>query len=78
MKESKIQRLVSFFSSEKKKEAIKKDSMLWGFTCANCHKRSSIWEIGGVRYKAKGNPRSLIKCPGCGKKAMQRINKKEA
>ncbi|MDX2359733.1 MAG: hypothetical protein QNK23_02925 [Crocinitomicaceae bacterium] len=78
MKESKIQRLVGFFSSKSKKEAIKQESMLWGFTCENCKKRSSIWEIGGVRYKAKGNPRTMIKCPECGTKVMQRITKIEA
>ena len=75
MSESTIQRFVGLFASRKKKAEIKRQSMLWGFTCPTCKKRTSIWEIGGVRYKANGNPKKLIKCPGCGTKELQHINK---
>ena len=61
--------------SADRKEAIKKESMQWGFICKECKERSSIWEAGGMRYKAKGEPRIYIKCPKCGVKAMQKVTK---
>jgi hypothetical protein len=75
MKLSTAQKLVKFFSSKKKFEKIKQASLQWGFTCSTCNERSSIWEIGGIRYKAKGTPRTRIRCPKCDTIAMQRINK---
>ena len=74
---SRAQKFSKRFASEEKFEAMKQESLLWGFTCKNCSTWSSIWEIGGIRYKAKGNPRMRIKCPECGVKAMQKITKKE-
>lgn len=66
MKLSRSQRLMKLFSSKKRFEAIQKESMEWKFTCTSCNKETSVWDIGGVRYMAKGNPKMRIKCPKCG------------
>lgn len=58
-----------------KHEAIKKESNQWKFTCEACNKRSSIWEAGGIRYKAKGEPKMRIKCPKCGEKSVCKVTK---
>ena len=74
MKESRIQKFVGLFVSKRKKEVIKQESNRWGFVCASCGQRTGIWDAGGIRYKAKGNPSVYMKCPKCGKGAMQEIN----
>jgi len=56
-------------------EAIKKESNQWKFTCDKCHKKSSIWEAGGIRYKASGEPTMRIKCPKCGQKTTSKVTK---
>jgi len=73
---STAQKLVKFFSSKSTFEKMMEESKLYKFDC-DCGKTSSIWEIGGIRYKAIGNPTKLVKCPGCGKAAMRRIYKTE-
>ena len=62
-----------WFMSAKTKAAAEADSRRWGFTCSQCGVRSSIWDIGGIRYKAIGEPISLVKCPKCGHSGMHRI-----
>lgn len=66
MKLSRSQKIMRLFSSKKRFEAIKKESMEWNFSCPSCDKETSVWDIGGVRYMAKGNPKMRIQCPKCG------------
>lgn len=70
------QRLIRFFVSAATFQRMKEDSMRWVFVCASCQKESSIWEIGGIRYKAFGESRTGIMCPGCRKFAMQKLKYK--
>jgi len=46
--------------------SMERDSRAWKLTCPCGHTRS-IWEIGGIRWKAAGEPRKLLRCPACGK-----------
>lgn len=48
-------------------EDIKQESQQWVATCGHCQKTHSIWDIGGVRYKASGSFRALTRCPHCRK-----------
>ncbi|MEO6540956.1 MAG: hypothetical protein ABIN74_08210 [Ferruginibacter sp.] len=74
MKLSIAQKIIRFFTSRSLFEKMMEDSMRYRFTCS-CGKESSIWDIGGIRYKAAGKPSTGIKCPHCGKFAMQKIYK---
>jgi transposase-like protein len=65
MKLSVPQRIMKFFSSEKRFEAIKKESMEWQVECPECKAYTSIWDLGGVRYRDAGNPKMRLKCPKC-------------
>lgn len=76
MKLSTTQKIVKFFSSNTGFEKIMEESKRYRFDC-NCGKTSSIWDIGGIRYKAYGRPTTLVKCPHCGKIAMRKIYKAE-
>ena len=74
MKLSRVQKIIKFFTAASLFEKMMEDSKRYRFTC-KCGKESSIWEIGGIRYKAAGKPATGIKCPQCGKFAMQKIYK---
>ena len=41
-------------------------SKAWRAVCPNCGYSRSVWEMGGVMYKAAGTTRRLITCPNCG------------
>jgi hypothetical protein len=69
------QKFVRFFMSAKSFEKAKTESMEWKFDC-DCGNTFSIWDIGGIRYKAKGNPSKLVKCPKCLKSAFRKCEKK--
>lgn len=77
MKLSKTQKIAKFFSSKEKFAAMEEESKKWEFVCSSCTAKSNIWEIGGIRYKAKGEPRISVKCPKCGKVAVEKLVKLE-
>ncbi|MBK7122576.1 MAG: hypothetical protein IPH68_07005 [Chitinophagaceae bacterium] len=76
MKLSLAQKIIKLFSSGSAFEKMMADSMRYRFTCS-CGKETSIWDIGGIRYKAFGNPKTSARCTHCGKIAMRTIYKVE-
>lgn len=46
--------------------AIEAESRRWVMTCSTCGHETSVWEAGGVRWKAAGNPVRRHACPNCG------------
>ena len=77
MELSKSQKMFQKISSEEKFRKMMEESKQWKFTC-QCGEESSIWDVGGIRYKASGNPKIRLKCPHCQKTAMQKLYKAEA
>jgi transposase-like protein len=52
------------------------ESRSWMMKCPNCGAEQSVWDTGGIRWKASGNPRQMRRCPKCGTTALQTIYKK--
>ncbi len=69
------QRIILAFVSPERAADMEAHSRAWGFRCGNCNHRVSIWELGGIRYKAYGNSRALRRCRNCGKISWQRLSK---
>lgn len=44
---------------------LERESRSWIMTCSAGHERS-VWEAGGLRYRARGKPIKLAWCPQCG------------
>jgi hypothetical protein len=65
-----VQRLVTKFFPNAQIE-----SEDWMVRCT-CGKVRSVWELGGVRFKAKGNPHRLLKCPACGETTWHSVYRK--
>ena len=51
------------------------DSKLWKTDCTDCGHHSNVWDLGGMRWKAYGQPLTSFRCLGCGKIRMHRIHK---
>jgi len=58
-------------------DRVKSESQGWLATCS-CGRSTSIWDLGGVRYKASGEKRTMIRCEDCGVRSMHRVHLTEA
>ncbi|MFC1735583.1 hypothetical protein ACFL1X_05660 [Candidatus Hydrogenedentota bacterium] len=56
-------------------EAVKAGTRQWLMEC-KCGNKRDVWDEGGVRYKAVGEPRQYHLCPKCGKGTWHKIRKK--
>lgn len=45
--------------------SMEASSRKWLMRCQNCKFEKSVWEWGGVRWKAAGNPERKLLCPNC-------------
>ncbi len=57
-------------------ERMERESREWMARCPECGHRRSIWDLGGIRWKAAGNPRRFLTCAGCGVSAWHVVVKK--
>jgi predicted RNA-binding Zn-ribbon protein involved in translation (DUF1610 family) len=55
---------------------IERQSREWMVICPNCGFERSVWERGGVRYKAKGGQRVRTMCPSCGERGWHRLERR--
>jgi hypothetical protein len=47
-------------------------SRRWMMRC-RCGFERSIWDMGGIRWKARGTSRSYMRCLGCGERSWHTI-----
>ena len=58
---------LSFLGAEARAKA-EEESKHWMAECPHCHQKTSIWDLGGVRYKAAGDGSwAAYRCTHCGK-----------
>jgi hypothetical protein len=69
------QRLLTAVLPRSWAEDMRAESLRWMIRC-ECGFERSVWEVGGVRWKAKGNPRYLASCPQCGQKSWHSVYEK--
>lgn len=56
-------------------ESMEAHSRSWMVRCGRCGFARSIWEIGGIRWKAVGDQRTFLKCPQCGRRSWHRVTR---
>ena len=49
------------------------ESRKWMMQCQKCGHERSVWEAGGIRYKASGTVWRLGRCPQCLRMGMLRV-----
>ena len=55
--------------------AAEAESRAWLIVCPHCGFERSVWDTGGVRYRASGGGRVGMTCPRCGQAGWQKIVK---
>ncbi len=71
-----VQRFICRFLPVRWAEAMEMESRSWIVQCP-CGFARSVWDWGGVRYKATGSPRWRLPCPQCGKRTWHKVFKVE-
>lgn len=56
---------IMWFMSPATKAKAEAESRKWIATCPNCGHEVSIWDLGGLRYKAAGTPSRGMVCASC-------------
>ena len=69
-----IQRIVVAVLPRRWAESMEADSSSWMARCP-CGFARSIWEIGGIRWKAAGQPRQYLSCPQCGQRSWHTVTR---
>ncbi len=70
-----IQRFLTAVLPNAWAEDMRAESLTWMMRCT-CGYESSIWENGGIRWKAKGSPQRLWVCSQCGQRTRHTIYRK--
>lgn len=72
-----IQRFFTAIVPARIAAAMEAESRQWVLRCPNCGEGRSVWEAGGIRYKAYGSKRIRARCPTCGERKVLRLSKEE-
>lgn len=72
-----FQRLFTAIFPRSWAESMEADSRRWFMKCLKCGFEETYWELGGIRWKAKGNSRNYRRCPSCGERSWHQTYKKE-
>ena len=72
---SRMQRFFTRFAGTETAAAMEAHSRAWLVECPNCGHERSIWDLGGIRYKAVGNPRMRMRCPNCRQAGWHKVHK---
>ncbi len=76
MEHSFIQKLFKALLPQTTFADMEKESRVWMIQCEKCKYEKSIWEMGGVRWKAAGNPKKYRMCAICGERNWHTVYKK--
>ena len=58
-------------------ESIEAESRTWMMRCPNCEHEVSVWEAGGVRWKAAGRSKRLLRCQACDQVGMHLVYRRD-
>ncbi|MGH2829694.1 MAG: hypothetical protein ACRDJM_04355 [Actinomycetota bacterium] len=72
---SRMQRFVLGLMPRSKAAAAEAESRRWIMRCLACDAERSVWDAGGIRYKAAGTPRRKMRCHSCGNVAWHEIRR---
>jgi RNase P subunit RPR2 len=72
-----IQKLIISILPEQWSADIRAETKSWVLTCPNCGAVQSVWDLGGVRFKAASVGKSVLtKCAQCGQRHMMPMERK--
>jgi DNA-directed RNA polymerase subunit RPC12/RpoP len=65
---SRIQQLFTRFVPRSWAASMEEESRAWMVRCPHCGYERSVWDLGGIRWKASGKKRIWARCPHCGQR----------
>ncbi|HUN23251.1 MAG TPA: hypothetical protein PK299_08995 [Anaerolineales bacterium] len=71
-----IQKLMLAILPRQWGEDMMAESLQWRVRCS-CGYEYTVWDAGGIRWKAKGTPKLYRKCTHCGQTTWQTIYRAE-
>jgi predicted RNA-binding Zn-ribbon protein involved in translation (DUF1610 family) len=71
-----FQRLMTKILPAKWAQDMEAESRSWILHCPNCNFEQSLWDAGGIRWKAHSNKTALFRCPNCGKTSMHTMERR--
>lgn len=74
---SRIQRFFTAIFPASWAKSMEEDSRRWHMKCLKCGYEISYWDMGGIRWKAKGDQRNYKKCQKCGVRSWHKSYRKE-
>ncbi|QIQ86766.1 hypothetical protein [Erythrobacter sp.] len=54
---------------------VARESRQWMVECGHCRHAESVWELGGIRYKAAGTKRVRGRCRACGRVSLRTVSR---
>lgn len=62
---SAVQKLFQAVLPKSWSDSMEAESRCWMLKC-RCGREFSVWDSGGIRWKAAGRPYRYLQCPKCG------------
>lgn len=72
---SRIQQVISRVVPAAWTASMEAESRTWMVRCRSCGFERSIWELGGILWKASGKTWTWGRCPNCGKLGVHSISR---
>ena len=72
-----FQRILTAIVPRRWAEDMETESRSWMLHCKICGWERSVWEMGGVRWKAAGHPSRLMGCPRCGRNTWHTLYRRQ-
>lgn len=57
--------------------AMEAESRTWMIQCPRCGYERSVWDSGGIMYKAYGTSWKFRKCPRCGQASWHKVYRRK-
>lgn len=70
------QKLIKMFVSKETFAAMEVESKEWKVQCSHCGHERSIWDMGGIRWKAHGEKALYRYCVNCDQSSLLKVYKK--
>lgn len=61
-----VQRFLTAILPRSWSRDMEESSRAWKVKCGACGHERSVWDLGGIRWKAASSPRWRLTCPSCG------------
>ncbi|MBK7199531.1 MAG: phage terminase large subunit family protein [Anaerolineae bacterium] len=73
---TRIQRFLMAVLPKRWADAMRAESQAWQMRCNSCGATRSVWDAGGIRWKAAASRKqALVYCPQCGERRSTTIER---